>query len=184
MERAPFLLQRRPQQQRDGRGTSCWSPGTYHTDDTFQLRADDTALRSTLLVSAFGPSYWSSGTHHTDDTFRVRADDTALRSTFLVSALGRISSPPAGNIDHAAAELPKSHPSDLFAPRSASVLHSTSPRVATTSPKIGRRPVLFLRFGTVGDALYATIHGYAGTNNTTFCVGTAAIVRHSALLST
>ena len=33
------------------------------------------------------------------------------------------------------------------------------------------------------DALYSTIHGYAGTI-TTFCVGTAAIVRHSALLST
>ena len=33
------------------------------------------------------------------------------------------------------------------------------------------------------DALYSTIHGYAGTN-TTFCVGAAAIVRHSALLST
>ena len=30
-------------------GPSCWSPGTYHTDDTFQVRADDTALRSTLL---------------------------------------------------------------------------------------------------------------------------------------
>ena len=36
------------------RGPSCWSQGTYHTDDTFQVRADDTALRNTLLVSAFG----------------------------------------------------------------------------------------------------------------------------------
>ena len=44
-------------------------------------------------------------------------------------------------IDHSAAELPKPHPSDLFVPRSASVLHCTSLRVA--SPKIGRRPVLF-----------------------------------------
>ena len=35
-------------------GPSCQSQGTYHTDDTFQLRADDTALRSTLLVSALG----------------------------------------------------------------------------------------------------------------------------------
>ena len=33
------------------------------------------------------------------------------------------------------------------------------------------------------NALYSTIHGYAGTN-TTFCVGTAAIVRDSARLST
>ena len=46
-------------------------------------------------------------------------------------------------IDHAAAELPKPHPSDLFAPRSASMLHCTSPRAASTSPKIARRPVLF-----------------------------------------
>ena len=35
-------------------GPSCWLPGTYHTNDTFQLRADDTAVRSTRLVSAFG----------------------------------------------------------------------------------------------------------------------------------
>ena len=33
------------------------------------------------------------------------------------------------------------------------------------------------------DALYCTIHGYAGANNT-FCMGTAAIVPHSGLLST
>ena len=42
------------------------------------------------------------------------------------------------HIDHSAAELPNPHPSDLFAPRSASMLHSTSPRAASTSPKIGR----------------------------------------------
>ena len=47
------------------------------------------------------------------------------------------------HIDHSAADLPKPHPSDLFAPRSASMLHCTSPRAASTSPKIGRRPVLF-----------------------------------------
>ena len=91
-----------------------------------------------------------------DDTFRGRADDTALRSTLLVSAFGRISSPPAGHIDHSAAELPKPQPSDLFAPRSASMLHCTSPRVASTSPKIGRRPVLFLRFGAEAYARCAT----------------------------
>ena len=66
-------------------------------DDTFQVRAGDTALRSTLLVSNFGPSCWLLGTHHTGDTFRVRVDDTALRSTLLVPAFGRISSPPAGH---------------------------------------------------------------------------------------
>ena len=33
------------------------------------------------------------------------------------------------------------------------------------------------------DALYSTMYGYAGAY-TTFCMGTAAIVRHSALLST
>ena len=54
MEGAPVFLRRRPQQQRDGRGPACWSPGTYDMDDTFQLRAGDTALRSTLLFSAFG----------------------------------------------------------------------------------------------------------------------------------
>ena len=97
-------------------------------------------------MSASGPSCWSLGTHHTDDTFRVRADDTALRSTLLVLAFGRINSPPAGNISHSAAELPKPHSSDLFAPRSASTLHSTSPRVANTSPKIGHRLVLFFAF--------------------------------------
>ncbi len=51
-------------------------------------------------------------------------------------------------IDHSAVELPEPHPSDLFAPRSARMLHSTSPRVASTSPKIGHRLVLFFsRFG-------------------------------------
>ena len=35
----------------------------------------------------------------------------------------------------------------------------------------------------VCDALYSTIHWYSGSN-TTFCVATAAIVPHSALLST
>ena len=52
-------------------------------------------------------------------------------------------------MDHSAAELPKPHPSDLFTPRSASMLPSTSPRVASTSPKIGHRPVLLLRFGAL-----------------------------------
>ena len=94
-------------------------------------------------VSAFNPSCWSLGTHHTDDTFRVRTDDTALWSTLLVPAFGRISSPPAGNISHSEVELPKLHPSDVFAPRAASMLHGTSPRVASTSPKIGHRLGLF-----------------------------------------
>ena len=125
-------------------------------DDTFQLRADDTALRSTLLVSASGPSCWSPGMHHTDDTFRVSADDTALRSTLLVSAFGCISSPPAGHVDHFAAELPKHRPSELFAPCSANMLHCTSPRVASTSPKICRRPVFFLRSGAEAYARRAT----------------------------
>ena len=56
---------------------------------------------------------------------------------------GRIISPPAGHMDHSAAELPRLHPSDLFAPGSASMLHCTSPRAARTSSKIARRPVLF-----------------------------------------
>ena len=99
----------------------CWSLDTHHTDDTFQVIADDAALRSTLLVSAFGCFCWSPGTNHINDTFRVRADDTALRSTLLVSAFGRISFQPAGHqTDYSAAELPKPHPSHLFAPRSAS----------------------------------------------------------------
>ena len=46
-------------------------------------------------------------------------------------------------IDHSAAELSTPHPSDLFASRSASMLHCTSPRATSTSPKIARRPVLF-----------------------------------------
>ena len=46
-------------------------------------------------------------------------------------------------IDHSAVKLPEPHPSNLFAPRSTSMLHNTSPRVASTSPKIGHRLVLF-----------------------------------------
>ena len=61
------------------------------------------------------------------------------------------------HIDHSAAELPKPHSSDLFAPRSACMLHSTSLGAASTSHKIGRRPVLFLlRFGTEAYARRAT----------------------------
>ena len=122
----------------------------------FQLRADDTALPSTFFVSAIGPSCWSPATHHTDDNFRVRADDIALRSTLLASAFGPTSSPTAGNIYHSAAELPEPHPSDLLAPRSASMLHCTSPLVASTSPKNGRRPVLCFAFGAETYARRAT----------------------------
>ena len=67
----------------------------------------------------------------------------SIRSTLPVSALNRISSPPAGRMDHSAAELPRPHPSDLFTPRLASLLHSTFSRTASTSPKNARRPVPF-----------------------------------------
>ena len=60
------------------------------------------------------------------------------------------------HIDHSAAELPKPYPSDLFAPRSASMLHCTSPRATSTSPKIARQPVLFWRFGAEAYARRAT----------------------------
>ena len=135
MEGAPFYLQRRPQQQCDGRDPTCWSPGTYHTDDTFQLRADVTVLRSTLLVSAFGRISSPPAVLH-GPLRSENAQTPSIRSTLLVSALGRISFPPAGRMDHSAAELPNPDPSDLFAPRSASMLHCTSPRAANTSPKI------------------------------------------------
>ena len=80
MEGAPFLLQRRPQQHEvAGAPPAGRRARTTRTTPSNYVRAD-TALRSTLLVSAFGPSCWSLGTHHTDDTFRVRADDTALPS--------------------------------------------------------------------------------------------------------
>ena len=52
-------------------------------------------------------------------------------------------------MDHSAVELPEPHPSDLFAPRTARMLHCTSPRVASTSPNIGRRPVPLFRFGAL-----------------------------------
>ena len=56
-------------------------------------------------------------------------------------------------IDHSAVELPEPHPSDVFALRSAWMLHSTSPRVASTNPKIGHRLVLF--FALWGSEAYA-----------------------------
>ena len=45
-------------------------------------------------------------------------------------------------IDQSAAELPTPNPTGLSAPCSASMLHSTPSRAASTSPKIARRPVL------------------------------------------
>ena len=141
MEGAPFLLQQRPQQQWDGQGPSCWSPGTYHTDDTFQVRADGTALRSTLLVSNLVPPVgcWARTTQTTPSEY--------VRTTILFGA--HFSSRPLVAsvhrqlvIDHSAVELPEPHPSDLFAPRFTSMLHSPSTRVASTSPKIGHRLVL------------------------------------------
>ena len=66
-------------------------------------------------------------------------------------------------IDHSVVELPEPHPSDLSAPRSASMLRSTSPRVASTSPKIGHRHVLFLRFGALRH-ICTTRHGQAYWN--------------------
>ena len=42
-------------------------------------------------------------------------------------------------IDHSAAELPKPHSSNLFAPRSANMMHCISPRAASASPNITRR---------------------------------------------
>ena len=129
---------------------------TYHTDDTFQLRADDTALRSTLLVSAFGPSCWSPDTHHTDDTFPVRADDTALRSTLLVSAFGRISSPPAGHrpLRSGTAQAP---PIRLVC--SALCQHIAQRISANCQHKPQKRPstsTFFLRFGALRYARRAT----------------------------
>ena len=60
-------------------------------------------------------------------------------------------------IDHAPVELPEPHPSDSFAPRSASIFHSTSSQLARTSPKIGHRPLVFLAFrGSDGYAPHAT----------------------------
>ena len=67
-------------------------------------------------------------------------------------------------IDHSAVELPEPHPSDLFAPRSASMSHSTCPRFASTSPKIGHRLVLFFsRFGALRH-ICTTRHGQAYWN--------------------
>ena len=89
---------------------------------------------------------------------RARTTQTTLseyvRTTLLFGAhsLSRLlvaSVPRQLVIDHSAAELPKPHPSDLFAPRSASMLHCTSPRVTSTSFKVGRRPVLFSRYGAL-----------------------------------
>ena len=116
------------------------------TDDTFQVRADDTALRSTLLVSNFGPSCWLLGTHHTEDTFRVRVD--ALLFGAHSSSLPLVASVHRQLvIDHSEVELPEPHRSHLIAPHSASMLHSTFPRVASTSSKIGHRLVLFRALG-------------------------------------
>ena len=109
MKGAPFLLRRRPQQQRDGRAPSCWSPGTYRTDDTFQLPADDTALHSTLLVSAFGRISSPPAVSH-GPLLSGTAQTSSTRTTLLVSALGCISSPPAGHMEHSSAELPKPPP--------------------------------------------------------------------------
>ena len=52
-------------------------------------------------------------------------------------------------------ELPEPHPSDLFASRSARMLHSTSPRVASTNPKIGHRFVHFCVWGSEAYARHA-----------------------------
>ena len=60
-------------------------------------------------------------------------------------------------IDHSGVELPEPHPSYMFAPRSASMLQSTSPRVASTSPRIGHRLVFFLAlWGSEAYARHAT----------------------------
>ena len=66
-------------------------------------------------------------------------------------------------LDHSEVELLEPHPSDLFALHSASMLPSTSPRVASTSPKIGHRFVLFLRFGALRH-MCTTRHGQAYWN--------------------
>ena len=60
-------------------------------------------------------------------------------------------------IDHSVVELPEPHRSDLFPSRSASMLNSTSPRVASTSPMIGHRPALcFALWGSEAYARHAT----------------------------
>ena len=133
-----------------------------HTTDTFQLRAGGTALRSTLLVSALRRISSPPAVLHGPPRSGI-AQTLSTRSTLLVSALRRISSPPTGRMDLSAAKLPKPHPSDLFAPRSASMLHGTSPRAAITSPKIARRPVLFLRPGAEAYTRRATDE-YTGIN--------------------
>ena len=92
---------------------------------------------------------------------RRAAQTPSTKNTLLVSALGRISSPPAGRMDHSATELPKPHHSELYAPHSANMLQSTSPRAASTSPKIARRPVLF--FMIRGCDINTTRNGQAYT---------------------
>ena len=59
-------------------------------------------------------------------------------------------------IDHSAVELPTPHPSNLFSPRSASMLHRASPRAASTTTKIARRLVYSCRVGAEAYARRAT----------------------------
>ena len=131
------------------------SPSTYHTDDTSNY------VRTTLPFGAHSSSRLLVPPvgRRTRTTQTIPSEYVRTTLLFGAHSLSRILVALVHRrlvIDHSAVELPKPHPSDLFAPHSASMLQPHLHKLPAQAPRSAIDLYVFLRFGALRHARRAT----------------------------